>query len=31
LCYMPYPSHSPWLDHSNYTCWRVQVMTLPFM
>jgi hypothetical protein len=19
-CYMPCPSHTPWLDHSNYTC-----------
>jgi hypothetical protein len=24
-CYMPCPSHSPWLDRSNYTWWRVQV------
>jgi hypothetical protein len=23
---MPCPSHPPWLDHSNYTWWRVQVM-----
>jgi hypothetical protein len=21
-CYMPCPSHPPWLDHSNYTWWR---------
>jgi hypothetical protein len=27
-CYMPYPSHLPWLDHSNYIWWRVQVMKL---
>jgi hypothetical protein len=26
-CYMPCPSHPPWLDHSNYTWRRVQVMT----
>jgi hypothetical protein len=26
LCYMPYPCHYPWLDHSNYTLRRVQVM-----
>jgi hypothetical protein len=19
-CYVPYPSHPPWLDHSSYTC-----------
>jgi hypothetical protein len=25
LCYMPCPSHPPWLDHSNYTWRRVQV------
>jgi hypothetical protein len=25
-CYMPCPSHSPWLYHSNYTWRRVQVM-----
>jgi hypothetical protein len=25
---MPCPSHPPWLDHSNYTWWRVQVMKL---
>jgi hypothetical protein len=25
-CYMPYPSHPPWLDYSNYTWRRVQVM-----
>jgi hypothetical protein len=25
-CYMPYQSHPPWLDHSNYTWRRVQVM-----
>jgi hypothetical protein len=25
-CYMPRPSHPPWLDHSNYTWRRVQVM-----
>jgi hypothetical protein len=23
---MPCPSHHPWLDHSNYTWRRVQVM-----
>jgi hypothetical protein len=27
-CYMPGPSHPSWLDHSNYTLWRVQVMKL---
>jgi hypothetical protein len=27
-CYMPCPSHPPWLDHSNYTWTRVQVMKL---
>jgi hypothetical protein len=26
-CYMSCPSHYPWLDHSNYTWRRVQVMT----
>jgi hypothetical protein len=26
LCYMLCPSHPPWLDHSNYTWRRVQVM-----
>jgi hypothetical protein len=25
LCYMPCPSHPPWLDNSNYTWRRVQV------
>jgi hypothetical protein len=25
-CYMPRPSHPPWLDHSNYTWRRIQVM-----
>jgi hypothetical protein len=25
-CYMPCPSHPPWLDHCNYTWRRVQVM-----
>jgi hypothetical protein len=24
LCYMPRPSHSSWLSHSNYTWRRVQ-------
>jgi hypothetical protein len=28
LCYIALPSHHPWLDHSNYTWWRVQVMKL---
>jgi hypothetical protein len=23
---MPCPSHFPWLDHSNYTSQRIQVM-----
>jgi hypothetical protein len=27
-CYMPFPSHPPWLDHSNYTWRRVQVLKL---
>jgi hypothetical protein len=26
LCHMPCPSHPTWLDHSNYTWRRVQVM-----
>jgi hypothetical protein len=26
LCYMPCPPHGPWLDHSNYTWRRIQVM-----
>jgi hypothetical protein len=30
-CYMPFPSHPPWLDHSNYTWQRVQVMKLQIM
>jgi hypothetical protein len=30
-CYMPCPSHPPWLDHSNYICRRVQVMKLFIM
>jgi hypothetical protein len=30
-CYMPSPSHPPWLDHSNYTWRRVQVMKLLIM
>jgi hypothetical protein len=25
-CYMPCPSHHPWLDHSNYVWREVQVM-----
>jgi hypothetical protein len=29
--YMPLPSHSPWLDHSNYTWRRVQVIKLLIM
>jgi hypothetical protein len=28
---MPCPSHPPWLDHSNYTLRRAQVMKLPIM
>jgi hypothetical protein len=28
-CYMPCPSHPPWLDHSNYTWRRVQVNEAP--
>jgi hypothetical protein len=27
-CYIPYPFHSPWLDHSNYIWRRVQVVKL---
>jgi hypothetical protein len=27
-CYMPCPSHSLWLDHSNYIWRRIQVMKL---
>jgi hypothetical protein len=30
-CYLPYPSHTPLLDHSNYTCRTVQVMKLLIM
>jgi hypothetical protein len=30
-CYMPSPSHPPWLDHSNCTWRRVQVMKLLLM
>jgi hypothetical protein len=30
-CYMPCPSHPPWLDHSNYAWRRVQVMKLFIM
>jgi hypothetical protein len=30
-CYMPCPSHPPWLDHSNYVWRGVQVMTLIIM
>jgi hypothetical protein len=29
-CHMPCQSHPPSLDHSNYTWWRVQVMTDAF-
>jgi hypothetical protein len=25
---MPCPSHLPWLDHSNYTWRRIQIMKL---
>jgi hypothetical protein len=28
---MPCPSHPPWLDHTNYTCRRVQVMKFLIM
>jgi hypothetical protein len=28
---MPCPSHSPWLDHSNYTWRRVHVMKFLIM
>jgi hypothetical protein len=31
LCYMPCPSHSLWLQHSNYTWWSVQVLNLHIM
>jgi hypothetical protein len=30
-CYIPCPSHPPWLDHSKYTWWRVQVMLSGFL
>jgi hypothetical protein len=30
-CYMPCPSHPPWLDHSDYIWWRVQLMKLLIM
>jgi hypothetical protein len=26
VCYIPVLSHPPWLDHSNYIWWRVQIM-----
>jgi hypothetical protein len=29
--WLPCPSHPPWLDHSNYTWRRVQVMKLLLM
>jgi hypothetical protein len=29
-CYMPRPSHPPWLDYSNYTWQTVQIMK-PFI
>jgi hypothetical protein len=31
LCYVPCPSHPPWLEYSNYTWRRVQVMKLFIM
>jgi hypothetical protein len=31
LCYMSFPSHPPWFDHSNYTWRSVQVMKLLIM
>jgi hypothetical protein len=31
LCYMPCLSHPPWLDHSNYTWRRAQVMKFLIM
>jgi hypothetical protein len=30
-CYMPCSSHTPWLDHSNFTWRRVQVIKFPIM
>jgi hypothetical protein len=30
-CYMPRPSHPSWLDYSNYTWRRVQVMKFLIM
>jgi hypothetical protein len=30
-CYMPCPSHPPWLDHFNYTWLRVQITKLLIM
>jgi hypothetical protein len=30
-CYMPCPSHPPWLDHSNYTWRKIQVMKFLIM
>jgi hypothetical protein len=30
-CYMPRPSHPSWLDYSNYTWRRVQLMKLLFI
>jgi hypothetical protein len=31
LCYMPRPYHTPRLDYSNYTWWRVQITKLLVM
>jgi hypothetical protein len=31
MCYMPSPSHPPWLDNSNYTWRTIQVMKLLIM
>jgi hypothetical protein len=30
-CFMPCPSHPPWLDHSNTIWWELQFMKLLVM
>jgi hypothetical protein len=30
-CYMPRPSHPPWVDHPNNIWWRAQVLKLLMM
>jgi hypothetical protein len=31
FCYMPHPSHPPWLDYCNYTWWKLQITKLLIM